>query len=233
MDGNGRWAQARGKPRAFGHRQGVEAVRGAVQAAGDLGVKWLTLFSFSTENWRRPADEVGYLFKLMREYVNADLHRFERQGVRIRVIGARDDLDADLLELIERAEARTAHNSAFNLVIAFNYGGRGEITRAALGLAQAIADGGLDPSDVDEERFAGFLDTHGMPDPDVLIRTSGEQRISNFLLWQCAYAELVFLDVLWPDFDRSAFEGALALYAQRERRFGDVTTSAEVGHVEP
>ncbi len=232
MDGNGRWAKRRSRPRAFGHKQGVEAVRRTVKAAGDLGIRWLTLFSFSTENWRRPKDEVGYLFQLMRDYVNAELHRFIEEGIRIRVIGVRDGLDSALLELIERAEASTAHNTEFNLVIAFNYGGRSEIARAARQLAQDVANGDMEIADIDEAAFAQRLDTAAIPDPDLLIRTSGEQRVSNFLLWQCAYSELAFLDVLWPDFDYDHFASALEDYARRERRFGDVAAPIEAGHVQ-
>lgn len=226
MDGNGRWAKKRGRPRMFGHRQGMEAVRRTVEAAGDLGVRWLTLFSFSTENWSRPADEVGYLFQLMQDYVNADLQRFVEQGVRIHVIGSREGLEPRLLELIQRAEHKTAHNDRFNLVIAFNYGGRDELTRAATALARDVAAGQLSVSDITRESIAERLDTAHIPDPDLLIRTSGEQRVSNFLLWQCAYSELVFLDTLWPDFDRDEFVRALDVFAARDRRFGGVAPAA-------
>lgn len=234
MDGNGRWARKRGRPRVFGHKQGVDAVRRAVRAAGDLGVRWLTLFSFSTENWNRPPDEVNYLFQLMQDYVNQDLHRFVEEGVRIHVIGAREGLDERLAELIDRAEGRTAHNSDFHLVIAFNYGGRDELTRAARALAQDVADGRLAPQGIDGQALASRLDTAHMPDPDLLIRTSGEQRVSNFLLWQCAYAELVFMDILWPDFEKAHLRAALDQFAQRERRFGGVSAPAiESDHAQP
>ena len=219
MDGNGRWAAARGRPRAFGHRQGVEAVRNTVRAAGELGIEQLTLFSFSTENWRRPAAEVDALFELLRMYVTADLDKLASEGVNIRAIGRRDGLGADLLDIIERAEDRTRHNDRFKLVIAFNYGGRDEIVRAAQRAARAC-DGDL--SELDEAGFERFLDTSGLPDPDLVIRTSGEHRISNFLLWQAAYSEFVFMDVLWPDFDESALKAALDEYARRERRYGGV-----------
>ncbi|XBQ15617.1 MAG: polyprenyl diphosphate synthase [Oceanicaulis sp.] len=217
MDGNGRWAAARGRPRAFGHKAGVEAVRRTVQAAGELGVEHLTLFSFSTENWRRPAEEIGALFDLLRGYVETDLDRLDAEGVRIRVIGRREGLSEDLLSIIDRAETRTEANSRFHLWIAFNYGGRDEIVRAARRAAEAAAG---DPSQIDEAAFEACLDTAGAPEPDLVIRTSGERRISNFLLWQAAYAELVFVDVLWPDFDRTALESAIGVYAGRERRYG-------------
>ena len=217
MDGNGRWAAKRGRPRAFGHREGVEAVRRAVRAAGDMGVTHLTLFSFSTENWRRPVDEIDALFDLLRRYVEADLERLTGEGVRIRVIGRREGLSRELLNIVERAETRTAHNDSFHLTIAFNYGGRDELVRAARRAAEAL-DGDL--SGLDEAGLARFLDTDGLPDPDLVIRTSGERRISNFLLWQAAYAELVFVDTLWPDFDDAAFAEAVSVYAGRQRRYG-------------
>ncbi|PWE17243.1 di-trans,poly-cis-decaprenylcistransferase [Marinicauda salina] len=219
MDGNGRWAAARGKPRAFGHRQGVEAVRGAVRAAGDLGLTHLTLFGFSTENWRRPAEEVDALFALLKRFVAADLDRLVAEGVRVRVIGRREGLSADILDIIRDAESRTAENTRFNLTIAFNYGGRDEIVRAAV---RAAADGG-DLADLDEDGFAAHLDTASLPDPDMLIRTSGERRLSNFMLWQAAYAELIFMDVLWPDFSREHLEAAIEDYRGRERRYGGLS----------
>ena len=219
MDGNGRWAASRGRPRAFGHRKGVEAVREAVRAAGQLGVRYLTLFSFSTENWNRPAAEVEALFELLRRFVAADLDRLHAEGVRVRILGRREGLSDELLRLIESVETRTADNDAFFLNIAFNYGGRDEIVRAARRAAQAH-DGDL--SRVNEAEFARYLDTADLPDPDLVIRTSGERRISNFLLWQAAYAEFVFMDTLWPDFDKSAFEAALSEYASRDRRYGGV-----------
>ncbi len=222
MDGNGRWARARGRPRAFGHREGVEAVRRTVRAAGDLGLEWLTLFGFSTENWRRPASEVADLMDLLRRYVDADLDKLITDGVRIRVIGGREKLSQDLIDIIERAEERTRANARFNLTIAFNYGGRGEIVRAAQRLAAEVAEGRLAPEDIDDARVAQALDTAGAPDPDLVIRTSGEKRISNFLLWQAAYAEFVFLDVLWPDFAKADLEAAIATYMGRERRYGGV-----------
>ncbi|WP_420432569.1 isoprenyl transferase [Hyphobacterium sp.] len=222
MDGNGRWAQQRGRPRAFGHSKGVEAVREAVRAAGDTGVKYLTLFGFSTENWRRPSEEVDALFDLMKRFVDADLVKLDREGVNVRIAGRREGLSPDLLEIIERAERTTADNDRCFLTIAFNYGGRDEIVRAARRMARDVAEGRLRPEDVDEAAFASQLDTAGMPDPDIVIRTSGEHRTSNFLIWQAAYAELVFLDVLWPDFSARHFEQALNEYASRQRRFGGV-----------
>ena len=220
MDGNGRWARARGRPRTFGHGQGVEALRRTVEAAGDLGLEYLTVFGFSTENWSRPPDEVNALLDLLRLYVARDLDRLERESVRVRVIGARESLAPDLLSIITRAESRTARNTNLNLTIAFNYGGQDEIVRAARRLAAEAAAGRLDPGAIDERTFAARLDTADLPPPDLLIRTSGERRISNFLLWQAAYTELIFLDVLWPDFDRGALEQAINEFRRRERRFG-------------
>lgn len=226
MDGNGRWAKSRGQPRAFGHRRGVETVRRAVEAAGDLGVRYLTLFSFSTENWSRPADEVGALFQLMKNYVEADLEQLAGRGVRIRIIGRRDNLGDDLRDIIERAEARTKDNDRFHLTIAFNYGGRDEIVRAVKRIARDARDGSLDPDGLDEAGFAAALDTRDLPDVDLLVRTSGEERISNFMLWQLAYAELVFLDVLWPDFSPEQFSDAIETYKQRSRRYGGLDAGA-------
>jgi undecaprenyl diphosphate synthase len=226
MDGNGRWAQQRGRPRTFGHSKGVEAVRRVVEAAGDRGVRTLTLFSFSTENWNRPADEVGALFELMKRYVAADLASLKKKGVRIRIIGRRDDLTPDLAEIVTKAETDTAENTDFNLNIAFNYGGRDELIRAAQSLAEAVRAGDLNPYDIDEGRLSAALDTAGLPDVDLMIRTSGEQRISNFLLWQAAYAEFYFTDVLWPDFDDVELGRALDSFQQRDRRYGGVDAGA-------
>jgi len=220
MDGNGRWAKQRSRPRTFGHSEGVEALRRTVEAAGELGVKYLTVFGFSTENWRRPIEEVNALFDLLRLYVARDLDRLVREGVRVRVIGERSGLQTDIAGIIEDAEARTRHNDKLNLTIAFNYGGQDEIARAARRLAEDVAAGKLTPADVNPESFSRYLDTVELPTPDVLVRTSGEFRLSNFMLWQAAYAELVFLDVLWPDFNRAALEEAIAVYRRRERRFG-------------
>lgn len=218
MDGNGRWAKSRGRPRAFGHHAGVEAVRRTVRAAGDAGIEALTLFSFSTENWRRPVEEVDALFDLLRRYVNTDLDKLAAEGVRIRMIGRREGLSDDLLAIINRAETRTVDNTRFDLIIAFNYGGRDELVRAVRRAADR--PDGLDR--LDEAGLAQCLDTAGLPDPDLVIRTSGEHRISNFLLWQAAYAELYFTDVLWPDFGEAELRAALVEYARRERRYGAV-----------
>ena len=225
MDGNGRWAKARGRPRAFGHQQGVEAVREVVRSGADLDVPCLTLFGFSTENWNRPHDEVDALFGLMRRFVDADLEKLAGDGVRVRILGRRDGLTDELVEIVERAEARTAKNTRFFLNIAFNYGGRDEIVRAVRSIAGKVAEGKMQPDAIDERIFADHLDTHDMPEPDLVIRTSGEQRLSNFLLWQAAYAELVFMDVLWPDFSRKHLEDAIGEYRRRRRRFGGVDDS--------
>jgi undecaprenyl diphosphate synthase len=220
MDGNGRWARQRSRPRTFGHGEGVEALRRTVEAAGELGVSYLTVFGFSTENWRRPIEEVNALFDLLRLYVARDLDHLTKEGVRIRVIGAREGLQPDLAQIIENAEIRTRANERLNLTIAFNYGGQDEIVRAARRIAKEAAAGRLDPDKIDVRSFAGYLDTADLPAPDLVIRTSGELRLSNFLLWQAAYAELVFPDVLWPDFDKGALETAIDEYRRRDRRFG-------------
>jgi len=216
MDGNGRWAEARHRPRRFGHRAGVETVRRIVEDASEIGIKHLTLYSFSTENWTRPRAEIAALMALMREYIEADLARLSREDVRIRILGTRDGLSKDVLKMIKKAERETQSNRSFNLNIAFNYGGRNEILRA---VQRAIA-GGEDMSQISESGFAEFFDTAGQPDPDLVIRTSGEKRVSNFLLWQAAYAEFVFTDVLWPDFNRTHLIAALNEYTGRNRRFG-------------
>jgi undecaprenyl diphosphate synthase len=220
MDGNGRWAAARGLPRALGHKAGAEAARRAIEAAGNAGVGWLTLFAFSSENWRRPADEVHDLTALMRAYLKSEVGALVKEGVRLRVIGERDRFGPDTVRAIASAEAATAGGTRLNLNVALSYGGRAEIASAAREVARRVAAGTLDPERVDEDLFGGFLGTAGMPDPDLIIRTSGEQRISNFLLWQAAYAEFVFQDVLWPDYGAAQFNAALAEYARRERRYG-------------
>ncbi len=220
MDGNGRWAKLRSRPRTFGHAEGVEALRRTVEAAGDLGVSYLTVFGFSTENWRRPVEEVNALFDLLRLYVARDLDRLVREGVRVRIIGERHGLQADIAEIIEKAEARTRHNDRLNLTIAFNYGGQDEIARAARRVAEDVVAGKIALKDVNPDTFSRYLDTIGLPAPDLLIRTSGELRLSNFMLWQAAYAELVFLDVLWPDFKKETLQAAIDEYRRRERRFG-------------
>lgn len=220
MDGNGRWAAERGLPRVEGHRQGVESVRRTVEAAMELGITHLTLFSFSSENWSRPRQEISDLFGLLRRFVRRDLAELHKNGVKIRVIGARSGLDDDILRMLDDAVELTKDNTALNLTIAFNYGGRDEIARAAEKIAEDAKKGIIDPSEVTPERFATYLDTAGLPDPDLLIRTSGELRLSNFLLWQLAYAEFVFVDVYWPDFTKELFEAAIAEYQRRNRRFG-------------
>ncbi|CAN7197576.1 isoprenyl transferase [Bosea sp. LjRoot90] len=227
MDGNGRWAQMRGLPRQEGHRRGLEALRRTVRNAGDLGIKILTLYSFSTENWSRPMAEVSFLLGLLRRFVENDLAELNEAGVRVRIIGSREDLAPDLRGLVERAETMTQGNTGLTLVVAFNYGSRDEITRMARNLARDVAAGRLMPEAIDEETLASRLDTASLPDPDLVIRTSGESRISNFLLWQAAYAEFVFTPVLWPDFDREALEEAMAEFSRRERRYGGVGQPAE------
>lgn len=227
MDGNGRWAQMRGLPRQEGHRRGLEALRRTVRNAGDLGIRILTLYSFSTENWRRPKAEVSFLLGLLRRFVENDLAELHEAGVRVCIIGSRGDLAPDLRALVERAETMTEANSGLTLVVAFNYGSRDEITRMARALAEDVAAGRLKPEAIDEDLLTSRLDTGALPEPDLVIRTSGETRISNFLLWQAAYAEFVFTPVLWPDFDRKALEDALAEYHGRERRFGGLGEPAE------
>jgi len=220
MDGNGRWAAARGLPRSEGHRRGVEALRRTVRAAGELGIGYLTIFSFSSENWARPPAEVRDLMALLRRFIRNDLAELHGNNVRVRVIGERAGLAPDILRLLEEAEELTRRNDGLVLVVAFNYGARQEIARAARQLAEEIRDGRLDLDAVTAESLARFLDAPDLPDPDLIIRTSGEQRLSNFLLWQAAYSELVFIPTHWPDFDRAVLEQALAEYRRRERRFG-------------
>ncbi len=220
MDGNGRWAAARGLPRVEGHRRGVEALRRTVRAASDLGISVLTIFSFSSENWSRPLAEINDLMGLLRRFIRNDLAELHRSNVRVRIIGERDDLDRDILLLLQEAEDLTRGNDGLTLVVAFNYGARQEIVRAARRVAIEVAQGRLAADDVSAELLARYFHAPDIPDPDVIIRTSGEQRLSNFLLWQAAYSELVFVPINWPDFDRSALEGAIAEYRRRERRFG-------------
>ena len=226
MDGNGRWARQRSRPRTFGHAEGVEALRRTVEAAGDLGVQYLTVFGFSTENWRRPVEEVNALFDLLRLYVARDLDRLAREGVRVRVIGDRDNLQKDILEIIDLAETRTRANDTLNLTIAFNYGGQDEIARAARRVAEDVKAGKLTAADINPDSFSRYLDTADLPPPDLLVRTSGELRLSNFMLWQAAYTELVFVDKLWPDFDKAALEDAIDTYHKRERRYGGADAGA-------
>jgi undecaprenyl diphosphate synthase len=222
MDGNGRWAKARGLPRTIGHKRGAESVRAAVRAAAELGVSYLTLFGFSSENWKRPKDEVRELMALLRLYLRSEVNDLHRNGVRLRVVGERSRLDSDIVALIEGAERKTCANTNLTLTLALNYGGRQEIVRAARLLAEEVVAGRLAVEDIDETQLSGRLFTADMPDPDLLIRTSGEMRLSNFLLWQCAYAEMVFLDVLWPDFSKMDLEQAIRDYHGRERRYGSV-----------
>lgn len=220
MDGNGRWATRQGQPRLAGHRAGLESVRRLVRACIEREISYVTLFSFSTENWARPAEEVSELMRLLRFFVRSDLATLHRQNVRIRVIGERIGLAPDILRVLDEAEATTRGNSGLTLIIAFNYGARAEITRAVRHLAEAVVAGRLEPGAITEAEISKALDTAEFPDPDLLIRTSGEQRISNFLLWQCAYTELVFTPVPWPDFDEVALDAALHEFGQRQRRFG-------------
>jgi undecaprenyl diphosphate synthase len=226
MDGNGRWAEQRGLPRAAGHTMGVEAVRRTVRAAMELGLQHLTIFSFSSENWSRPASEVDDLMGLMRRFLRGDLAELHQNGVRIGVIGERDRVDGELLQLIDDAVGLTSDNTKLNLTIAFNYGSRAEIAKAARRLAEQVCKGTLAPEDITPEALAAELDTHGMPDPDLLIRTSGELRLSNFLLWQAAYAEFVFLDAYWPEFGRELLEQAIDEFRRRNRRFGGVVAQS-------
>ncbi|MGB4058332.1 MAG: polyprenyl diphosphate synthase [Alphaproteobacteria bacterium] len=226
MDGNGRWAGKRGLPRTAGHRQGAEAARKVVSAAADLGVEFVTLFGFSSENWSRPESEIKELMSLLRYYLRSETADLHKNGARLRVIGDREALDDDIVQLIQNAETLTRDNKKITVVIALNYGGRQEIMQAARNFAAECVSKGQVPATAEMGAiFPGFLMTHDIPDPDLLIRTSGEKRISNFLLWQCAYTEMVFTDTLWPDFDRKDIEMALQEYAGRDRRFGAVKKS--------
>lgn len=222
MDGNGRWALSRGLPRSAGHRMGVEAVRRTVRAAIEIGVKYLTIFSFSSENWARPASEIDDLMGLMKRFIRRDLAELHQNNVRVRVIGEREGVDAELLGLIDEAVELTNANSALDLVIAFNYGSRAEIARAARRLAERVLEGTIKAEQITPEALSAALDTQSIPDPDLLIRTSGELRLSNFLLWQSAYTEFVFLEACWPDFGRELLQQAIDEYRGRDRRFGGV-----------
>ena len=224
MDGNGRWAQRQGKPRLFGHHAGAKRVREIVEACPALGVRYLTVFAFSTENWKRTQAEVAGLMSLFRRYITSEARALRDAGVRVRFIGDRIKLEEKLVRLMDELELMTADNDDLHLTVAINYGGRDEVARATKRLAREVAAGRIDPESVDAETLARFLDTHVLPDPDLVIRTSGEARISNFLLWQSAYAEYEFVDTLWPDFSAEHFARVLAGYSQRERRFGAVTT---------
>jgi undecaprenyl diphosphate synthase len=222
MDGNGRWAKQRGLPRSLGHRAGVEALKRTVAAAPKLNIGCLTVFGFSTENWSRPAAEVAELMALPKRYFESDIARLEREGVRVRVIGRREGLSSELVRMIEDAQARTAANDRFQLNIAFNYGGQADIADAARRFAEEVAAGRRSPAELDEQIFNSFLATAASPPPDLIVRPSGEQRLSNFLLWEAAYAELVFQDVLWPDYGEEHLKAALAEFAARDRRYGAI-----------
>jgi len=222
MDGNGRWAEQRGLPRSVGHRMGVEAVRRTVRAAIELGVQYLTIYSFSSENWSRPASEIDDLMGLMKRFIRRDLAELHQNNVRVRVIGEREGVDAELLGLIDEAVELTNANTALDLVIAFNYGSRAEIARAARRLAERVLEGTIKAEQITPEALSAALDTQSIPDPDLLIRTSGELRLSNFLLWQSAYTEFVFLEACWPDFGRELLQQAIDEYRRRDRRYGGV-----------
>jgi undecaprenyl diphosphate synthase len=225
MDGNGRWAQQRNLPRTAGHKRGAEAVRRTVRAAGEMGIGYLTLFGFSSENWSRPESEIEDLMGLLRLYLRAETAELHKNNVRIRIIGDRSRLATDIVRLIEQAESTTAGNTGLTAVLALSYGGRQDITLAAQALAREAVAGRLDPAAIDEALFSRHLATVGIPDPDLLIRTSGEQRISNFLIWQLAYTEFVFQDVLWPDFDERSLADAVEEFRRRDRRYGATVNS--------
>lgn len=220
MDGNGRWARARGLPRVAGHRRGAESVRRAITAAAELGIRYLTLFGFSSENWKRPMAEVDDLMGLLRHYLRGEIAELHKNGVRLRVIGDRTKLAPDIVTLIDNAETMTRDNRGLTLIVALSYGSRAELASAARAIAQSVREGRLSVDAIDEALVERFLTTAGIPDPDLLIRTSGEKRLSNFLLWQSAYTELVFLDTLWPDFTKQDLEDAIREFQRRERRYG-------------
>ncbi len=222
MDGNGRWAARRGLPRSAGHKAGVDALRRAVKAAADFGIEYLTIYSFSSENWSRPAAEVSFLLDLLRRFIRQDVAELHRSGVKITVVGSRADLEPGIVSLLDDAERLTRENSKLNLVVAFNYGSRQEIGRAVAAIARKVESGEISAADISPELISLNLDTAGIPDPDLLIRTGGEQRISNFLLWQCAYTEFVFVDEFWPDFTHEIFARALDEFRLRDRRFGGI-----------
>lgn len=226
MDGNGRWAKARGRPRTEGHVAGVKALRGMVEHCINFGVDYLTVFSFSSENWTRPKDEISFIFGLLRRFVASDLEKLHRNNVRVRIIGSRDGLDDSLRRLIAEVEATTAMNTGLKLQVAFNYGGKAEIAEAVRRIGSLVAAGRLKAEDITEETIGRALYTAGIPDPDIVIRTSGEQRISNFMLWQSAYSELIFVDENWPDFNEQTFVRVLEEYSGRDRRFGGVEAQA-------
>ena len=220
MDGNGRWAMARGLPRSAGHKHGAESVRKSVKGAILNGVSYLTLFGFSSENWKRPPDEIRDLMGLLRLYLKSEIKDLHKEGVRLLIIGDRVNLDKDIIEIIQSSEEMTKNNTRLTLIIALSYGGRAEILHAAKQIGKDIAQGDLQISDIDEDTLSERLFTKDIPDPDLLIRTSGEQRLSNFLLWQCAYTEFIFVDTLWPDFAEADFESAIKVFQNRERRYG-------------
>ena len=220
MDGNGRWAKARGLPRTAGHKQGAEAARRAVRAAGEMGIECLTLYAFSSENWRRPADEISDLTGILRFYIQRELETLHREGVRIKVLGDHRAFAPDVARMIDRAIERTAGNRCMTVAVALNYGARGELVRAMQAIGRKVADGVVDPEAIDESAIEAELDTRDLPPLDLMIRTSGEHRLSNFLLWQAAYAELVFVETLWPDFDAEVLRQALGEFTRRERRYG-------------
>ncbi len=220
MDGNRRWARSRGMPPVFGHQRGAEAVRRTVEGCREHDIHYLTLFAFSSENWRRPANEVNELMNLLRFYLRREINELARSGVRLRFLGERDLMAGDIAAMMSEAEQRTQHNAALTLTIALNYGSRREIAQAARQIAERAVAGALDCAAIDEDLFDQTLNTLGLPDPDLLIRTSGEQRLSNFMLWQMAYTELVFLPVHWPEFDQHHLEAAIAEFRRRERRYG-------------
>jgi undecaprenyl diphosphate synthase len=222
MDGNGRWAARRGLPRSAGHKAGVDALRRAVRAAADLGIEYLTIYSFSSENWSRPVVEVSFLLDLLRRFIRQDVAELHHSGVKIKIVGSRDDLEPGMVSLLDDAERLTQENSKLNLVVAFNYGSRQEISRAISAIARKLESGEISRADISPEMISRNLDTAGIPDPDLLIRTGGEQRISNFLLWQCAYTEFVFVDEFWPDFSKEIFVRALDEFRLRDRRFGGI-----------
>ncbi len=220
MDGNGRWARQRGLPRTSGHKRGADAVKRTVRAAGEMGISYLTLFGFSSENWKRPAPEISDLMGLLRRFLRSEIAELYNNNVRIRMIGDRHSLAPDIVKMIDGAEAQTRENTGLNFTVALSYGGRQELVAAARAMAREVAAGTRTPDEICESDFAGHLATRGLPDPDLLIRTSGEQRLSNFMLWQLAYAEFVFSPVLWPDFNKTHFEDAIAEFTRRDRRFG-------------
>ena len=228
MDGNGRWAKKRGLPRTAGHKRGVETVKEIVMAASDLGLPYLTIFSFSSENWSRPKPEIDELMRLMKLFLEKEQEELHRSDIRVKMIGAPLDQTSEVYAMIKQAEEQTANNKGLQLTVAFNYGGRNEIVRAAQKLGEQVASGQLSPQDINEQNFEQALDTYGIPDPDLLIRTSGEYRISNFLLWQLAYTEFVFLDCNWPDFNRETLQEAMQDYFTRDRRFGGVVARTSI-----